>query len=314
MSAGAKLGYATGQRKEKRVAGCKPVTVSGEDRFGSPFSLNTFTLEFAASGARLRGLPPVRLGTVLLLESSGQSARHRVMWVGEPGSMYEGHVGLANLELDKFIFGVQPPAPGSFRDEYSRVEAELHRTQERYRTLFENSLAMIYTHDMQGHLLTINPATSRWLDCPAEQATGKNLAEFLARSQRQKLSDYLSRLEQKGEDQGHVVVAGRRSKYVWFYRNVVVRERGNPPYVVGHAMDVTEEKRARRNLERTLRKLQAALAEVKTLHDLLPTCAWCNKIRDDDGVWTSLEAYVHKHAGSNFSHGICPNCIRNVRS
>lgn len=308
------MGKATGQRKEQRVAGCKPVIVSGEDRFGSPFSLNTFTMEFAASGARLRGLPPVRIGAVLLLESGGQSARHRVMWIGEPATQYEGHVGLANLDLDKFIFGVQPAAPGSFYDEYNRIEAELHRSQERYRSLFENSVAMIYTHDMQGLLLTINPATSKWLDCPTDMAPGKNLAEFLALSQKKKVSDYLARLEQTGEDQGHVLVVGSRTKYVWFYRNVVVRERGNPPYVVGHAMDVTEEKRTQRRLQRTLGKLQSALAEVKTLHDLLPTCAWCRRIHDEDGSWTSLEIYVHKHAGANFSHGICPDCVRKVKS
>jgi len=310
LSTGTQIGKANGHRKEQRVAGCKPVTVSGLDRFGNPFSQNTFTLEIAAHGARLRGLPPLILGTELLLECSGRSARYRVVWVGDPRSQYAGHVGLASLEFDRNIFGIEPTTPGSFSDQYNRIEAELHRSEGRYRSLFENSLGMIYSHDMQGLLLSLNPATSRALGCQSDRALGRSLVEFLALPIRSRFSRYLQRVLQNGVDSGCALVAGHDgAMQVWMYRNSVVRECGNPPYVVGHAMDMTVEKKAERQRHVMLRKLQTALAEIKTLRGLLPTCAWCRKIRTENGEWTSLESYVKEHSEADFSHGICPECL-----
>jgi hypothetical protein len=58
--------------------------------------------------------------------------------------------------------------------------------------------------------------------------------------------------------------------------------------------------------------LQAALLEVKQLSGLLPICAWCKRIRDDDGEWESIETYITDHSGADFTHGICPECAQRV--
>ncbi len=55
--------------------------------------------------------------------------------------------------------------------------------------------------------------------------------------------------------------------------------------------------------------LADALDQVKTLQGLLPICAWCKRIRDDGGYWEQVESYFHKHAGADFTHGICPECL-----
>ena len=56
--------------------------------------------------------------------------------------------------------------------------------------------------------------------------------------------------------------------------------------------------------------LQAALAEVKQLSGLLPICAWCKRIRDDEGDWQQIETYITIHSEADFTHGICPDCAR----
>jgi ligand-binding sensor domain-containing protein len=69
--------------------------------------------------------------------------------------------------------------------------------------------------------------------------------------------------------------------------------------------------RVRRHVraERELQKrVTAALADIKTLHGLLPICAWCKKVRDDGGYWNQIEEYVSEHSQAEFSHGICPEC------
>ncbi len=57
-------------------------------------------------------------------------------------------------------------------------------------------------------------------------------------------------------------------------------------------------------------ELQAAMAEVKQLSGLLPICAWCKRIRDDDGNWESVENYITVHSDADFTHGICPDCAK----
>lgn len=60
------------------------------------------------------------------------------------------------------------------------------------------------------------------------------------------------------------------------------------------------------------RELEAALKEIKTLHGLLPICASCKKIRDDQGYWQQLEEYLGDHTQAEFTHGLCPECMKEL--
>lgn len=61
-----------------------------------------------------------------------------------------------------------------------------------------------------------------------------------------------------------------------------------------------------------IKQLQDALATVKKLSGLLPICASCKKIRDDKGYWSEIEAYVRDHSEADFTHGLCPDCGKNL--
>ena len=58
------------------------------------------------------------------------------------------------------------------------------------------------------------------------------------------------------------------------------------------------------------RRLQQALAEIRTLRGILPVCGYCKRVRTDVGEWQSLERYVSERTDANFSHGICPDCLQ----
>ena len=60
------------------------------------------------------------------------------------------------------------------------------------------------------------------------------------------------------------------------------------------------------------KRLETALREVKTLSGLLPICASCKKIRDDDGDWQHLEPYIRARSSADFTHGICPDCMHEL--
>jgi len=67
-----------------------------------------------------------------------------------------------------------------------------------------------------------------------------------------------------------------------------------------------------RELQQTNKELQEALDTVKTLKGLVPICANCKKIRNDDGYWQQVESYVMEHTEAEFSHGICPDCMKKL--
>ncbi len=67
-------------------------------------------------------------------------------------------------------------------------------------------------------------------------------------------------------------------------------------------------------LRRANAELTEALAMVDTLRGLLPICANCKKIRDDQGQWQAVESYIASRSAAEFTHGICPDCLQGLYS
>ncbi len=83
---------------------------------------------------------------------------------------------------------------------------------------------------------------------------------------------------------------------------------------VNSALMLKKEMDCRKTRELELRRsnedLQRALREVKVLKGLVPICACCKKIRNDQGFWQQLEEYIQQHSEAEFSHGLCTPCIK----
>ena len=67
--------------------------------------------------------------------------------------------------------------------------------------------------------------------------------------------------------------------------------------------------RQRETLSGRLAELEEALSQIKPLHGLLPICASCKNVRDDNGYWNQIETYLSQHSEAEFSHSICPTCL-----
>lgn len=59
-------------------------------------------------------------------------------------------------------------------------------------------------------------------------------------------------------------------------------------------------------------RLQGAMAEVRELKGLLPVCAWCHQIRDEEGRWHPMEVFLEQRTRASATHGICPTCLEKV--
>ena len=78
------------------------------------------------------------------------------------------------------------------------------------------------------------------------------------------------------------------------------------------AHDITERKRVEADKKQMYDRLNEALAQVKTLRGMLPICASCKKIRDDDGYWQRVETFIEARSRAEFSHSICPECMQTL--
>nr|WP_320011903.1 transporter substrate-binding domain-containing protein [uncultured Desulfobulbus sp.] len=74
--------------------------------------------------------------------------------------------------------------------------------------------------------------------------------------------------------------------------------------------------RARKKIEdernELITELNKSLQEVKTLQGFLPICSHCRKVREDSGYWQKIETYIQEHTDTRFTHGICPDCMREL--
>ena len=72
--------------------------------------------------------------------------------------------------------------------------------------------------------------------------------------------------------------------------------------------------RLENSLQNKVGELHKLLEDVKQLKELIPICSYCNRVRDDQDYWKRLEEYISEETGSNFTHGVCPECQIIVRS
>jgi PAS domain S-box-containing protein len=85
---------------------------------------------------------------------------------------------------------------------------------------------------------------------------------------------------------------------------------GEATRIMGTDMDITERKVIETLKDELIMKLEKALDDVKKLSGLLPICSYCKNIRDSNGKWQRLEAYIESHSEADFSHSICPTCMK----
>src|SRR5438270_10979159 len=120
-----------------------------------------------------------------------------------------------------------------------RAEQALRESEQRYRRLFEDSVAFICTHKLDGTLLSINPAAAHNLGYTLDDGHDHSVRDFMPAPAAANFDAYLARLRQHGRDSGEMhVVARDGGVRVWSYSNVVMHPPEGESYVIGHAIDI----------------------------------------------------------------------------
>jgi len=191
---------------------------------------------------------------------------------------------------------------------YDETRKSIHQFEQRF---FDLSIDMLCVLDFSGYFKRLNPAWEATLGFTRQELMSKPFIEFVHPADRERTLGQNRQVRGGGEarsfENRYVCKDG---SYKWLLWNATPDASRGVIYSV--ARDITSRKRAEDEREALVEKLRSALAEVKTLQEILPICSYCKRIRDDENYWQSVDAYISKHTGTRFSHSICPSCYKTI--
>jgi PAS domain S-box-containing protein len=190
----------------------------------------------------------------------------------------------------------------------------LRSSEERYRRLFETAQDGILIIDGEtGKIADVNPFLTNILGYSHAEIAGKRLWELGVFEDIEESRKAFSQLQSKEYiryDDLPLQTKDGRSINVEFVSNVY--QVGGEKVIQCNIREITRRRQAEEAREKLIGELKDALAKIKKLSGLLPICASCKKIRDDDGYWQRIEQYISEHSEAHFSHGICPECMEKL--
>ncbi|MFQ6605286.1 MAG: PAS domain S-box protein [Fidelibacterota bacterium] len=142
--------------------------------------------------------------------------------------------------------------------EQVKSERRLRVSEAKYRYLVENSNDLIYTHDIDGNILTVNQAIERLLGYPKEQILHRNLHDLVLENRQKDLVDYLRRIKRDGKARGFIRLRTKdQQEMVWEYNNVLQKIPGEKPLIRGIARDVTQQVKYQEKIEASARQFES---------------------------------------------------------
>jgi PAS domain S-box-containing protein len=193
-------------------------------------------------------------------------------------------------------------------DAREKVMGEIPDPESRF---FILSIDMLCIAHFSGYFIRLNPAWEKTLGFSRDELQSKPMFEFVHPDDRERTLAQNRAVRMGGQalsfENRYLCKDG---SYKWLLWNA--RADIDHRLIYSVARDITERKQAEEERERLLRELQAALAEVKELQEILPICMYCKNVRDDKNYWQSVESYISHHTHTRFSHGICPTCYEKV--
>jgi PAS domain S-box-containing protein len=199
-----------------------------------------------------------------------------------------------------------------------RAASELEAIQKRIEVLEEvlgASTDPIFHILEDGTYRYVNLAFSSHFDRTPEEVAGRRIYDIFPADEADKRMTVVRRAFATGETivfEVRVPMAREEDRYFITSVRPIRGTDGKVASVVCISKDITDRKRVEVEREKLIEELQAALAHVRTLSGLLPICASCKKIRDDQGYWRQIESYIRDHSEAEFSHGVCPECAKHL--
>jgi len=173
----------------------------------------------------------------------------------------------------------------------------------------------ICSRDMAGTILSWNSAAERMYGFTAKEAIGRPISIIVPAERLGELTEILEKLTRGERIAGLETTRMHKDGHPVEVSMTISPIKDEDERVIGASIisrDVTERKRLEQERLALIEELQAAMSQVKQLSGLLPICASCKRIRDENGGWQQVEVYVHAHSQADFTHSICPDCTQQL--
>jgi len=196
--------------------------------------------------------------------------------------------------------------------ELKATQASLQMSEAKFRTLLDSSMDVIFVLDRTGTFQFVSPVWELHFGFPAAVVVGQDFRPFIHPEDAAACGAYLQEVLSTGKVGMSPPYRVRHADGSWrlFLANgrSFQDSEGNWHYV-GVGRDITAQHQLELEREQLIIDLRTALDDVKTLKGILPICASCKRIRDDQGYWSQVEKYIAQRTHAEFTHGLCPECI-----
>lgn len=194
-------------------------------------------------------------------------------------------------------------------EELRRSQEELDAARARYFGFYDLTPVGYLTVNANGLIAGANLTASLMLGVARGVLIDKAIHRFVLAEDRGIYHNRLAAFKAVGEQQAcDLRLLRADGSSFWVYAQMTSAGDGEYRLTL---TDISERKAAEVERERLLAELKNSQAEVKTLRSCLPICCHCKSIRNDQGYWEMVEAYItSQNLGVSFTHGICPSCVK----
>lgn len=198
--------------------------------------------------------------------------------------------------------------------ERKMIEDELKSSEAKYRLLVDNLGEGIGITDRHELFTFANHAAERIFGAGPGQLVGRAVTEFLDPAGLEVVNQQTANRRVGAENRYELAIndAGGQRKYLTVTAVPQTGEQGGFLGTFGIFWDITQRKKAEAEREKMISELKEALANIKQLKDLIPICASCKKIRNDQGYWQQVDVYLKENTESDVSHGLCRECAEKL--
>ena len=234
------------------------------------------------------------------------------------GMKKNGHIFDVEIYGSVGVHSGKPAAAGTILDITDRnlTLKALQKSEEKTRLLIENSHDIIYQLSLDGVFLFVSPAVIFQLGYAVDQLIGKPFQDIVHPDDVPVCLASLQSVIKAGQRQSGIEYRIRHTDGTWYWHmsNIVPfkDETGRVLGFYGISSDITDRKQREEERLQIISELQKALSEVKKLSGMLPICSSCKKIRDDKGYWNQIESFIREHSEAEFSHSLCPECVKKL--
>ncbi len=172
--------------------------------------------------------------------------------------------------------------------------------------LIESMRDGVLVLDDRNRIVDLNPAAWRLTGCDGGDPIGREITALLGEQAALLTGEPIE------SAQPDIIIQGAGARELELRSVPLVQGNGASQGRLVILRDISERRRLEQEREGIISSLQEALGQVRTLEGLLPICSHCKRIRDDDGHWERIEVYIRRHSAAEFTHSICPECLRSL--